>query len=89
MTIPSKELFQEPQVSELTTLRIQKRRKHRLTYDCMNGIVKGANVVCKKRHTFPPIGNRKEPGLAVLTVLRGTLSSVCHRCKDYDGEENE
>jgi len=89
MTIPSKKLFQSAKATELTTLRIQKRRKHRLTYDCLNGIVVGNSVACKKGHTFPSIGNRQEAGLAVRTVLSGRSSSACHECDDYDGEENE
>jgi len=81
--------FNRPKVNELTILRRERRRKHRLTYDCMNGIVKGNTVVCKRGHTFPPISNRKEPGIGVLGVIRGISSSVCRECGDYDGEETE
>lgn len=82
-------LFQEPQVSQLTRRRIQTRRKRRLTYDCMNGIVKGELVVCKKGHTFKPIGRSKKTGISVHTVLWGTSSSACRECQDYDEETDE
>jgi len=81
--------FKRPKVNELTILRRERRRKHRLTYDCMNAVVTGSTVLCKRGHTFKVMGRRREPGLAVLGVLGGMSSSVCHNCQDYDGEETE
>ena len=81
--------FQEPLAAGLTTKRIQARQKRRITYDCMNAIVEGANVVCKKGHEFKVMGNRRVKGMTVLSVLRGMTSSACNKCPDYDGEEHE
>lgn len=82
-------LFQEPTATQLAEMRIHARQKRRLTYDCMNAIVQGDGVVCKKEHEFKPISNRRNKGIALLTVLRGTSSSTCQKCRDYDGEEHE
>ncbi len=82
-------LFQEPQASELMTLRIRARRKRRITYDCMSAIVYGDLIRCKKGHEFRTIGRAGGNKLSVRTVLRGTASSACKKCQDYDGEEHE
>lgn len=82
-------LFQEPQASELMTLRSRARRKRRITYDCMSAIVYGDQVRCKKGHEFRTIGRSGGNSLSVRTVLRGTASSACKKCQDYDGEEHE
>ena len=82
-------LFEEPTATELAQKRINARQKRRLTYDCMNAIVQRNSVICKKRHEFKSIGNRKDKGLGLLTILRGVLSSACQECPDYDGEEDE
>jgi len=91
-----KKLFQEPLATRLAEMRIKARRRlnvfrkrKRLTYDCMKAIVKGDSVVCKKRHKFKMVGRRKKEGLSLLSVLRGMSSSVCQKCKDYDGETTE
>lgn len=81
--------FNRPKVNELTILRRERRQKHRLTYDCMNAVVKGSTVVCKRGHTFKVMGKRKSPGLPVIGVLGGMSSCECRKCEDYDGEENE
>ena len=81
--------FKRPKVNELTILRIKARRRRRLTYDCMNGIVKVNTVVCKWGHTFKVMGRRKVPGLPVVGVLGGMSSCMCRACEDYDGEETE
>jgi len=81
--------FKRPKVNELTILRREARRKRRLTYDCLNGIVAGSTVLCKRGHTFKVMGKRKIPGLPVIGVLGGMSSSVCRNCEDYDGEETE
>lgn len=82
-------LFQEPSASKLVQMRIQSRRHKRITYDCMNAIVQRNIVICKKGHVFKPLGRKKTPGLAVLSVLKGISSSVCKKCKDYDGDTTE
>ena len=81
--------FKRPKVDELTILRIKARRRRRLTYDCMNAVVAGSTVVCKRGHTFKVMGKRKIPGLPVIGVLGGMSSSVCRNCEDFDGEETE
>ena len=81
--------FKRPKADDLTILRIKARRRRRLTYDCMNAVVLGSTVVCKRGYTFKVMGKRKEPGLPLIGVLGGMSSCLCHRCKDYDGEENE
>lgn len=96
MTKPGPAFFQEPMASQLVHLRIKARRKlnalrkkKRLTYDCLNAVVKHDSVVCRKRHKFKTQGKRKKPGLSLLSVLRGMSSSVCQTCKHYDGETTE
>ena len=81
--------FKRPKVDELTILRIKARRRRRLTYDCMNGVVAGSTVVCKRGHPFKVMGRGKVPGLPVVGVLGGMSSSVCRTCEDFDGEETE
>ena len=81
--------FKRDQANELTILRIKARRKRRLTYDCMNGIVQGSTVRCKRGHTFKVMGRRKTPGLPVVGVLSGMSSCLCRDCEDFDGEETE
>ena len=85
----SDQWFKRDQANELTILRIKARRRRRLTYDCMNGIVTSSTVVCKRGHTFKVMGKRKTPGLPVVGVLGGMSSSVCRKCEDFDGEETE
>ena len=82
--------FREPQASKLTALRIQARRKHRITYDCMNAVtcLQEGVVICKKGHEFKPVG-KMQKGMSLLSVLRGMCSSVCRKCKDYNGEDDE
>ena len=81
--------FKRDQANELTILRIKARRKRRLTYDCMNGIVASSTVVCKRGHAFKVMGRRKIPGLPVVGVLGGMSSCLCRNCEDFDGEETE
>jgi len=80
--------FKRPKVNELTILRREARRR-RLTYDCMNAVVQGNTVVCKRGHPFKVMGKRKSPGLPVIGVLGGMSSCECRKCEDYDGEETE
>ena len=81
--------FQDPVASTLTSLRIKARRKRRITYDCLNTIVKGAMVLCKEGHHFWRVGQQKREGFPLLGVLKGRSSSVCQNCEDYDGERHE
>jgi len=82
--IVEQEMFEEPMASLLTNSRIEARRKRRLTYDCMNAIVVGQNVVCRKKHKLS-----FTKGLGLLSVLRGRTSLICQTCKDYDEEITE
>ena len=90
----SNKTFQEPIADELTKRRIRRRitgrrRKIRLTYDCMSAIVVGDSVVCKWGHKFKRVGLRGKEGMSLLSILRGMSSSVCQTCKDYNGETDE
>ena len=90
MTNPiDRKLFQAPAANALTRMRIQARRKRRLTYDCMSGIVKGEIVVCKKGHRFRARGRSNKTGIGVLAILKGTSSTACQKCEDYDEETDE
>lgn len=83
-------LFQKPAVNALTKLRIEARRKRRLTYDCMNARVMGDRVICQAGYWFPQFGRGAEyKGLDLVGVLAGRSSRVCQKCEDYDGEETE
>lgn len=77
------------QADALIGLRIKARQKRRLTYDCMNGIVKGDIVVCKKGHTFKTRGRSVKLGIGILAIIRGTSSSACQKCGDYNEETDE
>lgn len=85
-TLPD-HLFQD--AGWMASLRIKARRKRRLTYDCMNAIVKGDVVLCKEGHHFMTVGRQQKEGFPLFAVLKGRSSSVCQNCKDYNGEENE
>jgi len=84
-----RKLFQEPRATQLTLLRIQARRKRRLTYDCMNTRVQGEWVYCRKGYKLPSPGRQNSNGLGLLSVLKGRSSQICQKCKDYDGEVTE
>lgn len=74
-------LFQDPKASELEQLREKARiNSHLITYDCYNAIVDGERVKCKKGYLLA--GGT----MPLLTVLRGRTASVCHTCKDFDGD---
>jgi len=92
MTIPAK-LFEEPAAGELAVKRALARKRHRITYDCMNAIVQADEVVCKLGYSFPRPGPRSGKGtkttMPLVTALRGDSSRVCQACSDYDGEEIE
>jgi len=82
-------LFKEPAASRLAQLRIKARRKRRLTYDCLSAQVQGDSVICGEGHAFKQIGRRDKGGLSLSFVLRGMSSSVCQKCRDYNGESEE
>jgi hypothetical protein len=81
--------FKYPMAADLIQKRIQARKKRRLTYDCMSGIVKGAIVVCKEGHSFPQVGRSEGQGLSLLSVISGRSSRVCQNCRDFDQETTE
>ena len=82
-------LFENPAAEWITSLRIKARRKRRLTYDCMNGIVKGDRVICKKGHVFRKVGRQEEEGFPLFAVLKGRSSSICQKCPDFNQETTE
>jgi len=81
--------FHGAKAEKLALERIKARKTRRLTYDCMNAVVTGDSVICKAGHWLKGSGNRKKPGLQILSVLRGRSSSICQACPDYDKETNE
>ena len=82
-------VFQEPMATQITALRIKARQKRRLTYDCLNAIVRNESVRCRKAHKLASVGNRHIPGMGLLSVLKGRSAQICQKCKDYNGEELE
>jgi hypothetical protein len=83
------DIFRADKASKLAHMRVKARRNRnvhgspkRLTYDCLSAIVKGDEVVCKEGHQF-------KATMFLLTVLKGISSSVCQKCKDYNGETVE
>lgn len=70
----------------LAEKREEARGKRRLTYDCLNAIVKGQKVVCRKGYQFKTIGKNEKGTLPLTIVLTGRSSSVCQTCPDYNPE---
>lgn len=83
--------FREPLASGLLRERIRARHKRRISYDCMNSVVKSNDTVaCKKGHRMKRPGRPPtREGMPLLAILKGMCSSACRDCPDYDGEENE
>jgi len=81
-------LFQEPIATQLASFRDKARKKRRIAYDCMNAIVVGEYVLCKRGHEFKPLsvpGKHTPKGaVSLFSVLRGRTPRVCQGCKDYD-----
>jgi len=77
-------IFTEPQASRLARLRITARGKHRIVYDCLNAIVDGDRVKCKKGNI---IGRGADGSIGLISVLAGRTALVCQDCKDYDADE--
>ena len=78
------EWFTEPEATKLQDLRQKARAKWRITYDCLNNIVKGDRVFCRRG---TPIGTSKDGSMMLITVLTGRSSSVCKKCMHFNGEE--
>ena len=58
------------------------RKKGRLTFNCMNLKCQGDRAFCSlgKR-----LGQAKDGGMALVSVLRGITSGTCKECKEYEG----
>lgn len=77
--------FQDPGFIILAEMRQEVRDKdRRITYDCLNTIVEGIKVACKKNHKL--FGKRAK--VSLLSVLRGQTSKQCKNCPDYDCEDD-
>ena len=74
--------FEKPFVTEFEYLRSEARKKRRITFDCFHSKVFSKYVRCAKGHSL-----RGKQSLTTLAVLRGTSSSVCKICPDYDDSE--
>jgi len=74
-------IFTEPQASELAKKRIVARQKHRIPYDCLNAIVDGDKVKCKKGNV---IGRAQGGAMRLISALAGRSALVCQNCKHYD-----
>jgi hypothetical protein len=77
-------IFTEPHTSNLAKLRIKAREKRRITYDCLNAIVEGDKVKCRKGNV---IGRAQNGTASLLSVLSGRSAKVCQECKEYDADE--
>lgn len=75
------QLFKEPAATQLANQRFKMRGKKRITYDCMNSIVKNDKVDCK-------IGKFDHP-LPLFSVLAGRSSNICNHCLSYNEEIEE
>lgn len=73
------QLFKEPAATQLANQRFKMRVKKRITYDCMNSIVKKDKVDCK-------IGKFNQ-ALPLFSVLAGRSSNICNHCKSYTNDE--
>jgi hypothetical protein len=72
--------FTEPEASRLAKLRIEARKKRRVTYDCLSAIVDGERVKCNIGRS---IGHAADGSMNLVSVLSGRSSSVCQDCKGY------
>jgi len=77
-------IFTEPDASNLAKLRIKAREKRLIPYDCLNAIVDGDKVICKKGNI---IGRHKTGSMDLVSALAGRSALVCQDCKDYDTDE--
>uniref|UniRef100_A0A6M3KAX9 Uncharacterized protein n=1 Tax=viral metagenome TaxID=1070528 RepID=A0A6M3KAX9_9ZZZZ len=65
----------------LTKLETERNKKQgRLTFNCMNLKCQGDRAFCSKGHI---LGQAKDKGLALISVLRGITSGACKDCKEY------
>jgi len=83
MTV-KEEWFTEPEATRLQNLRQKSRAKRHITYDCLNNIVKGDRVFCKRG---TPFGRGKDGSMMLITVLTGRSSGVCKKCMHFNGED--
>jgi len=77
-------IFTEPHASNLTKLRIEAREKRRIPYDCLNAVVDGEKVICKKGNI---IGRAQNGAMNLWAALAGRSALVCQNCKDYNADE--
>lgn len=70
-------------LDELEILRAKRRKKGRITFDCLNGKVDGSRVVCSKGKR---LGWSKDGSISLLLVLQGISLAVCKDCRRYDEE---
>lgn len=76
------DVFALPASKQLEDMRATRRKKRRITYDCMNAVVQGSKVGCKAGQQ---ISKGSGDGRATLiAVLRGGSSMTCKTCPYYD-----
>lgn len=81
----SVDIWDNPTVlDELERMRAVKRKSGRLTFDCLNTVVKGDRVLCSKSKL---LGRSRDGSLSLLMVLRGITSGTCKGCWDYSSGE--
>ena len=79
------DIWDNPTVlDELERMRATKRVTGRLTFDCLNNMVRGDRVFCSKGKL---LGQAKDGSLALIVVLRGITSGTCKGCEDYSSDE--
>ena len=79
------DIWNNPTVlDELERMRTVKGRTGKLTFDCLNSIVRGDRVSCSKGKL---LGRSRDGSLALITVLRGITSGTCKGCGDYSSDE--
>lgn len=76
--------FTEPQASELAKLRIEARKKRRITFDCLSAVVDDDKVKCKKGNV---IGRAQNGTMSLVSALAGRSALVCQDCKKYDADK--
>ena len=81
----SQSVWDRPDVLDsMETQREQRRALNpRQTFDCFNAHVRGDRVVCLKGYH---LGASKDGSLYLLSVLKGTTSSECKNCQDFNGD---
>jgi hypothetical protein len=73
-------------LDSLEAKRAQRRRRNQqLTFDCFKAHARGDRVICIAGHTLSPVS--EDGSMYLMSVLRGTTSSECKNCSDFEGEE--